>query len=120
MTETIATTVQRQTPTALLALVQHIHDHGLGAPLTIHSPSTASPHFTVSVAASSYDAWVASGFDSTDMASHPLGQAVGAKRYEHVVHTGLLQPHGIRIVLKFARPRTTGRPLVAVTDGCFQ
>lgn len=113
-------TVTLQAPTALLALVQHINDHGLGAPLTIHSPSTASPHFTVGIVAASYDAWVNSGFDSTDMASHPLGQAVGTKRYEHVVHTGLLQPYGIRLVLKFARPRPTGRPLVAVTDGCFQ
>ncbi|GEP38847.1 hypothetical protein NPS01_25100 [Nocardioides psychrotolerans] len=111
-------TVTLQAPTALLALVQHIHDHGLGAPLTIHSPSTASPCFTVSVVAASYDAWVASGFTATDTTSHPVGQRISGKRWEQVATTGLLQPYGIRLVLKFTRPRPTGRPLVAVTTGC--
>lgn len=115
-----AATVTLQASTALLALVQHIHDHDLGAPLTIHSPSTASPHFTVSVVASSYDAWVASGFTPTDTTTHRIGQPISGRRWEQVTTTGLLQPYGIRLVLKCARPAHQGRALVAVTDGCFQ
>lgn len=96
---TTPTPVERQAPTALLALVQHIHDHQLGMPLTIHAPATAAPYFSLAVMSASLPAWVASGLAVTTEIAEPRTNTVNGHRWERVQIDGLLQPYGIRVQL---------------------
>jgi hypothetical protein len=115
-------TVTRQSPTALLALVQHINDHGLGTPLTIHSPSTASPYFTVAITSGSIDAWTAAGLVVDEVEAHQVGDGpIAGKLWERVTCTGRVLPHGIRVRVTFSRPMPAQPPaprrLASVTAG---
>lgn len=97
-------TIGRQAPTALLAVVQHINDHDLGAPLTIHSPTAASPWFTVSVVSTNLPAWEASGLDEIDRSVELRTGTAAGRRWERVEIDARLQPHGIRVHLVALRP----------------
>lgn len=119
-------TVERQAPTALLALVQHIVDHKLGAPLTIHTPSAASPYFTVAITSGSFEAWTAAGLVADEVEAHTVGDGpIGGRFWERVTVVGRLLPHGIKVRVTYSRPlpvqpAVAPRRLAAVTDGCFQ
>lgn len=107
------TTIQKQAPTALLALVQHIHEHALGTPLSITAPTTAAPYFDVSVPSHAVDAWVARGLEVDKIHTRPLTAGnIGGRPWERVEITGRLQPHGIRVCLSAARPATAQLQLV--------
>ena len=113
-------TVERQAPTALRALVQHIHTHGLGTPLTITAPSTASPYFSVSVPSTVAEAWVESGLTVTTCEARVLGGGrISGRLYEQVSLDGILAPHGIRVRLTYAHAleESPTRHLAAVGDG---
>jgi hypothetical protein len=104
-------TIGRQAPTALLAIVQHINDHQLGVPLSIHAPTDAAPAFGITVASYGLDAWAASGFDVTHEHTELVGGRVLGSRWERVVQDGLLQPYGVRVRLTSHR----AVPAMAVT-----
>ncbi|WP_193613122.1 hypothetical protein [Nocardioides lijunqiniae] len=112
--------VERQAPTALLAVVQHIHDHDLGVPLSIAPPSTASPFFTIGIVADSIDAWVGSGLavDVDAIESRPIGGRISGRLWERITTPGRLLPYGIRVNLMYSRPLVEApRHLAAVADG---
>lgn len=97
-------TIQAQGPTALLALVQHIHEHGLGTPMSIAAPTVASPYFMVSVANHSLDAWTSAGFVVDRTETFPMSAKVGGRSWERVEITGRLEVLGIRVRVTAARP----------------
>lgn len=120
-TTSTPSTIERQGLVAALALTAHMHEHQLGMFRSINAPTDATPYFDITIAPQNVEAWMASGVTVTDVKVSPigLGQVNGYSR-ERVVVTGLLQPHNIRIALKYFRRATTKQLLSAVTDECFQ
>lgn len=97
------TTAERQAPTALLALVQHIHAHSLSMPMSINRPTHAGAPFLLTVPADSLDGWTASGLQVTNERTEPRFDLAGRLSWERVQLDGLLDPHGIRVQLVAAR-----------------
>lgn len=114
MTTTNRESVKSQGPVALLALTQHIVDHGLGLPIHLSTPSMIEPWFTIGITSASTAAWEAAGFhldreDTQSLAGRMRGQA-----RERVMAHGRLDPFGLRVCLTFVR-EIAARPLTAVS-----
>lgn len=110
-------TIQRQASTALLAVVQHIHDRQLGCPVSITTPTQWERFVSLFVEARSLDRWLdedTSGFVAEHTDIRPLAGRIGGRRNERVLITGHLQPLGLRVRLTAVRPATE---LLVVPDG---
>lgn len=104
MNDSTTTTIERHAPTALLALVQHLNDHGLGSPLSIHAPTAACPYFDVTIVSTALEAWARSGLAIDETLVEPRDSRIAGRRWERVQVDGRLEPHGIRVRLVTHRP----------------
>lgn len=96
-------TVAKQAPTALLALVHHIHENGLGVPQTINAPTVHTPYFGIDVAHFALDAWTERGLVIDDVETYPMPGRTAGTRYERVIVTGRLAALGIRVQISSCR-----------------
>ncbi len=95
--------VDHQGPPALVALVQHIHTHGLGLPLSIHPPRSSDGHFEVVIVSTALDAWTDSGLTAHRTSIETIPGRNAGRRWERIELDGLLQPWGIRVQLRTQR-----------------
>lgn len=101
------TTIHRQAGTALLAVVQHLHDRGLGTPVSITSPTAWEPHLALFIESRDLHRWLdteTSGFNVDHTDSIELAGRIGGVRHERLLITGRLDALGIRVRLTVVRP----------------
>lgn len=119
--EETSTTIHRQAGTALLAVVQHLHQHQLGTPVSITTPTLWEPHVSLFIESRDLDRWLdeeTSGFIVLDIDSHELAGRIAGRRHERLLITGRLETLGIRVRLTAVRPMAdlaVVRTLPAVT-----
>lgn len=99
-------TIHQQAGTALLAVVQHLHDQQLGTPVSITTPSPFEPNLSLFIESRDLPRWLdteISGLTVDHEEAHEIAGRIGGRRHERVVLTGRLAPFGIRIRLTAVR-----------------
>lgn len=109
-------TTERQAPVALLAVVQHINDHDLGAPLSIFPPINGAPYFCLTVVSTSLTAWLESGFVPDRLEREEKPGRIAGRVWERLQYDGTLQPHGIRVQLVTRRPLADQAPVLHLAE----
>lgn len=101
------TTIQRQASTALLAVAQHLHDHQLGTPVSITTPTVWEPCMSLFIESGTLNRWLdtpTSGFVADHTESTELAGRIGGARHERLLVTGRLEALGLRVRLTAVRP----------------